>query len=129
MSNLAKGRVNLKLNSVLVQKRFYSLYSNFILNLYIVHKLKTWPLNPANNFTLKIVFFFGTVKLVRNTIKSKFAYNGGGIGYNGEVSWSFGNEFARNVAIFGVDNSSSCHTDTRKTQGINDCNGSAEKKV
>ena len=73
-------------------------------------------------------YFFGTVKLVRNTIKSKFAYNGGGIGYNGEVSWSFGNEFARNVAIFGVDNSSSCHTDTRKTQGINDSMAQQKKK-
>ena len=26
-------------------------------------------------------------------------------------SWSFGNDFARNVAIFGVDNSSSSHAD------------------
>ena len=54
MSNLANDRVNLKFNnSVLVQKRFSSLYSNFILNLYIVYELKTWPRNPADKFTLK----------------------------------------------------------------------------
>ena len=69
MSNLPNGRVNLKFNnSVLEQKSFSSLYSNFILNLYIVCELNMWPLNPANNFTLKNCLF-GTVKLVRNTIK------------------------------------------------------------
>ena len=42
MSNLANGRVDLKfINSVLVQKRFSSLYSNFILNLYIAYELNT----------------------------------------------------------------------------------------
>ena len=42
MSNLANGRVDLKFNnSVLVQKRFSSLYSNFILNLYIAYELNT----------------------------------------------------------------------------------------
>ena len=54
MSNLANGRVNLKVNNaVLVQKSFSSLYSNFILNLYIVYKLSTWLRSPANNYTLK----------------------------------------------------------------------------
>ena len=56
-----------------------------------------------------------------------------------EGSWSFGNDFARNVVIFSVDNSSSSHTDNRKnnflvlgegpTQGINDSTGSAEKNL
>ena len=54
MSNLANGRVNLKFNnSVLVQKGFSSLFSNFILNLYIVYEINTWLRNPVNNFTLK----------------------------------------------------------------------------
>ena len=30
--------------------------------------------------------------------------------FEGAGSWSFGNDFARNVVIFGVDNSSSSHT-------------------
>ena len=54
MSYLANGRVNLKFNSsVLVQKIFSSLYNNFIINLYTVYKLNTWPCNSTNNFTLK----------------------------------------------------------------------------
>ena len=57
MSNVANGRVILKFNnSVLVQKNPSSLYSNFILNLYIVYKLNSLPHNPTNNFTIKIVY-------------------------------------------------------------------------
>ena len=114
------------------------MHSNFILNLYILYKLNTWPRNPINHLTLKN-FLFGTVKFVRNAIKSKFTYNGRGIAFNGEGSWRFGNDFARNVIIFGVDNSSSSHTDNRinnflvlgegPTQDINDSTGSAEKKI
>ena len=111
MSNLANGKVNVKSNnSVLVQESFPSLYSNFILNLYIVYELNTWSLNPINNSVLKNCLF-GTVKIVRNTIKSKFTYNGTGIIFDREGSWSFDNVYARNVVIFGVDNSSSSHMD------------------
>ena len=65
-----------------------SLYCNFILKLYIVYELITWPRNPANNFTLKNCLF-GTVKLVKNTVKRKFTYNGEGMAFDGEDSWSF----------------------------------------
>ena len=53
MSNLANGRVNLKLKNCFSWKSFSSLYYNFILNLYIVYELSPWPRNPVNNFTLK----------------------------------------------------------------------------
>ena len=54
MSHLANGRVNLTFNnSVLMQKSFFSLYCNFILNVYMAYELNTWAHNPANNFTLK----------------------------------------------------------------------------
>ena len=96
--------------SVLLQKSFSSLYSNFILSLYTVYELNTWPRNPTNNFTLKNCLF-GTAKLVRNTLKNKLTYNGLGIAFDGEGSCSFGNGFASNVVIFGIDNSSSFHTD------------------
>ena len=57
MSNLANGRVNLTSNnSVLKQKTFSSLYSNFILNLYIIYELNTLASNHVNNFTLKNCF-------------------------------------------------------------------------
>ena len=55
--NLANGRVILKLNnSVLMQKKLSSMYSMFILNLYIVCELNTWPRNPNNNFPLSNCF-------------------------------------------------------------------------
>ena len=52
--------------------------------------------------------------------------------------WSLGIDFARNVVIFGADNSSSSHTDNQRnkflvlgerlTEGINDSVGAAGKK-
>ena len=44
-----------------------------------------------------------------NIVKNK------GIAFDGSGSWSFGNDFARNIKIFGADNSLSCHTDNRKS--------------
>ena len=52
---------------------------------------------------------------MRNAIKRKFIYNGRGIVFDGEGLWSFDNDFARNVAIFGADNSLSSHTYNRKS--------------
>ena len=138
MPNLANGRIILKFNnSVLVQKNSSSLYSNFILNLYIVYKLNNQSSNPSNNFPLKNCLFV-TVKLVNNAIKSKFTHNGRGIAIDGG-SWSFGNDFARNVVIFGVDNSSPSNNDNRKSNflvlgdgpiaGINDSTVATEKSI
>ena len=136
MSNLINGGVILNFkNSVLVQKFSSSSYKNFILNLYLVYELNTWPLNPTNNFTLKN-YLFGTVKLTRKADKSKFTYNGRGIEFDGRGYWSSDNDTARNVVIFGVDNSSSSHIDNPKnnflalgegpTRDINGSVGTAE---
>ena len=82
---------------------------------------------------------FGTFKLLRNAIKRTFTDDGRGIALDGEGAWSFDNDTALNVAIFGVDNSSSSHTDNRKgnflvldegpTCGINGSHGAAGKKT
>ena len=46
--------------------------------------------------------------------------------------WSFGNDLAKNVIVFGVDNSSSSHNDKLKnnflTLGVNARFGASEKK-
>ena len=34
--------------------------------------------------------------------------------FDGKDAWSFNDDFARNVIIFGDDNSSSCHTNNLK---------------
>ena len=64
--------------------------------------------------------------------------SGYGITFNSTDWWSFDNNTARNVIIFGVDNSSSSDVDNRKnnflilrldlTFGINGSFGSPEKK-
>ena len=64
-------------------------------------------------------------------------HGGYGIAFDGAGSWSFANEFARNVIIFGDDNSSSSHADNRKnnflvlgegpTEDINDSMGPEER--
>ena len=114
------------------------MYSNFILNFYIVYELNAWPRNPSNTFTLKNCLF-GTVKLTKNADKSKFTYNGRGTAFNGKGYWSFDNDTARNVAIFGVDISSSPHINNlkndflelgkRPTESINGSVGAAEKQL
>ena len=62
-----------------------------------------------------------------------------GIVFDRAVSWNFGNDFARNIVIFVVDNNSSSHADNRKntflvldeepTSGTNGSFGSPEKKI
>ena len=81
---------------------------------------------------------FGATNIVKNSDKEKWLYSGYGITFDSAGSWNFGNDFARNVIIFIVDNSSSSHTDNHKnnflvlgedpTYGINRCFGSPEKK-
>ena len=61
------------------------------------------------------------------------------VAFDGAGSWNFGNDFARNVVIFGVDNSWSFDTDNREknflvlgegpTYGITGIFGSPEKKL
>ena len=75
--------------------------------------------------------------MVRKTRKSKFSCNGRRIPFRREDSWSFNNEYARNGATFGVNNSSSPHTNNWKnnclllgetpTQTINNSSAAAEK--
>ena len=77
--------------------------------MYILYELNNRSRSPTSNFTLKI-FLFGTVKLTRNVGKSKLSNNGQETAFDGKDIWSYGNDFARNVLIFDVDNTSSSRT-------------------
>ena len=57
---------------------------------------------------------FGANIIVKNDDKEKYVYSGYGLAFDVKVSCSFNDDFARNVIIFGVDNSSSSHTDNLK---------------
>ena len=69
----------------------------------------------------------------------EYVYSGYGITFNGKSEWSFDNDYARNVIILKVDNSSTSHTDSLKidflilgkgdTFGNNGSIGAPEKKL
>ena len=69
----------------------------------------------------------------------KYVYSGYGIAFDGKISWSFNDDFARCVKMFGVDNNSLSHTDNLKndflildegdTFRINKSLGAPEKKL
>ena len=56
----------------------------------------------------------GATNVVKNNDKCICMYSGYGIAFVGAVSWSFDNDFARNVVIFGVDNKSLSYSDICK---------------
>ena len=112
-------------------------YLTKILNVYIAYDLDAWPRNPTNNFKFENCLFRAT-NIVKNSDKEKYVYSGYGITFVSVGSWSFDIDFARNVIIVGVDNSSSSHSDNSKnnflilgegpTYDINKSFGSPEKK-
>ena len=58
------------------------------------------------------------VDIVKNSDKEKWVYSSYGIAFYGAGLWSFGSDFAKNVVIFDVDNSSSSHTDNDKNNSL-----------
>ena len=59
---------------------------------------------------------FGAANKVKNSDKEKQVYSGYGITFGSAGSWSFGDNFAENIVIFGVDNSSSTHAENHKNK-------------
>ena len=57
---------------------------------------------------------FATTNKVKNNHKENWGYSGYGITFDSASSWSFDQEYARNIAIFGVDNSLSSHDGNHK---------------
>ena len=103
----------------------------------MVYDLDNCPKIPLRNFTLKICLF-GATNIVKASEKSKFVYSGYGIIFDAKGNWNFDNDFARNVIIFDVDDSSLSHINNRKnnflvlgegnTFGTNGSFGAPEKK-
>ena len=84
-----------------------------IVNVYIVYDIDASPRNTNNNFKSKNCLF-GTTTVVKNSDKDKYVYSRYGITFDSGGSWNFDNDFARNVTIFGVDDTSSFHSDNYK---------------
>ena len=85
-------------------------YLSKLINVYIVYDLDAWPRNPTNNFKLENCLFEAT-SIIKNSDKENYVHSGYGITLGGASSWSFNNDTVKNVIIFGVDNSSSSHSD------------------
>ena len=81
---------------------------------------------------------FVATNRVKNNEGENYVYSGYGIAFGWKDSWSFENDSTRNIVIFGVDNSSSSHTNSQKkwffslgegpTYAITGSLGSPEKK-
>ena len=82
------------------------------INAYIVYDLDNWSKSQLGNFRWKKCLS-GATNIVKKSDKQKYLYSGYGTVFGGKGLWSFGNNFARNVVIFCVNNSSSSHTDNR----------------
>ena len=87
-----------------------------IVNLYIVYEFKNRRIdNPDCTVQNGL---FGAVKITKNVNTSHYKYEGYGICFDGEPSFSFGNKKdVKNVIIFGDNTSNSSHS-TNKTQNI-----------
>ena len=109
---LSENRIGIKIykDPLSVEQNNYLIK---IVNIYIIYNLDAWPRKPANNFKFKNYLFRETNK-VENGDKEKYVYSGYGATFDSACSWSFGNDFARNIIIFGIDNSLSSHSDNCK---------------
>ena len=87
-------------------------YASKILNAYIVIDLDAGPRNSTNYFKFKN-YLFGSTNIMRNYGKESLLNSSYGMTFDGAASWNFGYNFARNVVNFGVDKSSSSHSDNR----------------
>ena len=56
----------------------------------------------------------GATNIAKSIDKEEWVFSGFGIVLDGTGSWNFGNDYARNVLIVGVDNSFSFHTENLK---------------
>ena len=84
-------------------------YLTNIVKVYVLYDLDARPKIPSRSCILKN-WLFGATNIIKNNDKEKYVFSGYGIVFDGKGGWSFGNDYARNVIIFGVD-SSSFHAD------------------
>ena len=81
----------------------------------VVYLLDSWPRNPTINFKFKD-FLSGATSVVKDSDKEKSVYSDYRVILDSADSWRFDNDIAKNVLIFGVDNSSLSHADNHKNK-------------
>ena len=110
---MKNSRIKLEFKvSHLKQDKAYFTPKN-VVNLYIVYELNMWSQDLNAEFTLKDCLF-QAVKLAKNANTNKYSCSGYGIGFDSRSIFSVPNfDWGKNVIIFGVDMSSSVHTNNK----------------
>ena len=106
------SKIRIKFDGSLLNRFPRTILHGNIVNIYIVYEI-TSDYKDINYPELENCLF-GSVKLTKNADIDKYGYSGYVIGFDRETSFSFGNDFGKNVIIFGVDMSSSTKIDSRK---------------
>ena len=88
--------------------------SSDIINYFVVYELDTWSRDLNSYFTLKGCLF-GGVKLAKNADLDKYIYSGYGSRFDSRSEFLLSDcSVGKNVIIFGIDISSSVHSDNKK---------------
>ena len=109
------SRIRLKLKrSCLKQAHKAPFTPKNVVNLIIAYDLGTSSWNINTDFPWKDSLF-GSVELTKNADPDKCKYNGYGIGFDSCSEWLLPDgSMGKNVIIFGIDMSSSEHSDNNK---------------
>ena len=86
-----------------------------IVNVYIIYNLYYWSKKSSQKLYIENCLF-GATNIVKNSDRENYVFNGYEIAFDGKGCWSFNNDFARNIIIFAVGNSSLCHTENLKNK-------------
>ena len=106
-----KTRLEFKASCLKQDKITYS--HGKIINIYIVYELDKIYFNTS---PMLLNCLFGAVSWTKNADIDKSKYFGYGNGFDRGRVYSVGNDFGRNVIIFGVDMSSSVHVDNKRKE-------------
>ena len=111
--NYYGSKVRVKFTGSCLKQLAISYTHGKVVNIYIVYELGAS--NSHKHHSTPKYCLFGAVTLTKNADIDKYGYSGYGIGFDRRSSFSFpGGGFGQNVLIFGVDMSSSAHTDNKK---------------
>ena len=112
MDRYDMSKIRVKFNGNFLNRFPPTILHGDVVNIYIVHEI-TSDYSSISYPTLEN-YLFGSVKLTKNADIDKYGYSGYGVGFDRNISFSFGNEIGKNVIILGVDMSSSTKIDNRK---------------
>ena len=108
-----KSRIRLEFKGSCFKQDKAPFIPNNVVNLYIVNELNIWSQDFNAEFTLKDCLF-GNVKITKNADPDKYSYSEYGIVFDSHSLFLIPKfDCGKNIITFGVDMSSSVHTDDK----------------